>query len=93
MVESKQLIAHSGVELNALNKPNDTAVIFGERRITWHELDERANRVANAFINMGLSKGDKITILSFNCSENLELFSGLNKAGFVAVPMNFRIPL
>jgi fatty-acyl-CoA synthase/long-chain acyl-CoA synthetase len=90
MVESKQLIAHTGVELNAHNKPNDTAVIFGEKRISWHELDDRANRVANAFLDMGLSKGDKITVLSFNCSENLELFSGLNKAGFVAVPMNFR---
>lgn len=90
MVESKQLIAHSGVELNALNKPADVAIIFGDRRITWHELDERANRVANAFTKMGLNKGDKVTVLSFNCSENLELFTGLNKGGFVAVPMNFR---
>ncbi|NQU06992.1 MAG: long-chain-fatty-acid--CoA ligase [Candidatus Abyssubacteria bacterium] len=90
MIESRQLISHSGVELNAIKRPEKTAVIFGERRMTWRELDERANRVANAFLAMGLGKGDKVTMLSFNCSEMLELFIGLNKAGIVTVPMNFR---
>lgn len=90
MVESRQLIAHSGIELSAIKQPDEPAVIFGERRLTWRELDERANRVANAMLDMGLQKGDKVTVLSFNCSEMLELYSGLNKAGLVGVPMNFR---
>ncbi|UCD57383.1 MAG: AMP-binding protein [Candidatus Hydrogenedentota bacterium] len=90
MVESKQLIAHSGVELNAVKQPDRTAVIYNERRLTWCELNERANRVANGMMGMGLNKGDKVTVLSFNCCEMLEIYAGLNKAGLVVVPMNFR---
>ena len=90
MVVSKQLTAHSGVELNASKQPKGTAIVFGERRITWRELNERANQAANGLLGMGLSKGDKVTVLSFNCSEMLELYIALNKAGLVIVPMNFR---
>ena len=90
MIESKQLITHSGVELNAAKNPDKTAIIFGERRLTWRELDDRANRLASGMIGLGLNKGDKVTILSFSCPEMLELYVGLNKAGLVGVPMNFR---
>lgn len=90
MIESKELVTHGGVELNALKRPNDTAIVCGESRFTWAELNERANRVANGLMDMGLKKGDKVTVLSFNCNEMLELTAGLNKAGMVIVNMNFR---
>ncbi len=90
MIESKELLTYQGVEHKSLTRPDDIATVCGARSRTWAELNERANRVANGLLNMGLKKGDKVTILSFNCTEMLELFAGLNKAGLVIVNMNFR---
>jgi len=90
VIESKELVTYSGIELNAVKRPNDIAIISGQRRLTWYELNERTNRVANGLLDMGLKKGDKVTILLFNGNEMLELSAGLNKAGLVIVPMNFR---
>ena len=90
MIESKELLTYGGVELNAIKRPNDTAIICGEQCLTWSELNERANRLANGLLDMGLTKGDKVTVLSLNCNEMIELYIGLNKAGLVIVTMNFR---
>ena len=90
MIESKELITHGGMEQKAVTRPGDIATVCGERSLTWAELNERANRVANGLLDMGLKKGDRVTILSFNCNEMIELFTGLNKAGLVIVNMNFR---
>jgi len=90
MIESKKLITYHGVEQKAVTQPDDIATICGEQSRTWAELNERANRVANGLLDMGLKKGDKVTLLSFNCNEMLELFAGINKAGLVIVNMNFR---
>jgi fatty-acyl-CoA synthase/long-chain acyl-CoA synthetase len=90
MLESKELVTHGGIELHAINRPNDIAIVQDERRRTWAELNERTNRLANGMMDMGLKKGDKVTILSFNSIEMLELYAGVNKAGLVSVPMNFR---
>jgi fatty-acyl-CoA synthase len=40
---------------------------------------------------MGVKKGDRIAILSFNCSQFLEIYLGLAKIGAWAVPLNFRL--
>ena len=90
MLKSKELVTYNGIELHAAKRPGDIAVIYGEQRLNWSALNERANRVAHGFMNMGLKKGDKVTVLSFNCPEMLEITAGLNKAGLVVVPMNFR---
>jgi len=90
IIESKPLITHHGLEQKAVTRPDDIATVCGEQSRTWAELNERANRLANGLLDMGLKKGDKVTILSFNGNEMLELFTGLNKAGLVIVNMNFR---
>ena len=54
----------------------------------WHE---RAYRLANALAGLGLAKGDRVAILAYNCIEWMELYVGLAAAGFVAVPINFRL--
>ena len=48
-----------------------------ERRITFGELDERVRRLANALRDdLGLSKGDRVAILSKNCIQYMEVFYG-----------------
>ncbi|HKZ50504.1 MAG TPA: AMP-binding protein, partial [Dehalococcoidia bacterium] len=80
-----------GLTLNATNHPKKTAVVYQGRRMSYGELNRRANQFANAVAAMGLGKGDKVAILLYNCPEYLEVIFGLAKLGIVVVPLNFRL--
>lgn len=60
------------------------------RTITWKEFDEQANQIANALIDRGIKKGDKVIHLMMNCLEWLPLYFGILRTGAWAVPLNFR---
>ncbi|MFC2060203.1 class I adenylate-forming enzyme family protein [Chloroflexota bacterium] len=81
---------------NARMYPNDTALVELKpsqkirKEITWKEFDERANRIANALIDMGVSKGDKVMHLMTNSINWLEAYFGIIRTGAWAVPLNFR---
>jgi len=81
---------------NARMYPNDSALIELKpskkirREITWKVFDERANRVANALIDKGVSKGDKVIHLMMNSINWLEAYFGIIRTGAWAVPLNFR---
>ena len=81
---------------NARMYPNDSALIElnqsqGLRKeITWKAFDERANRIANALIDGGISKGDKVIHLMMNSINWLEAYFGIIRTGAWAVPLNFR---
>lgn len=60
------------------------------RQITWQVFEEKACRVANMLLDRGISKGDKVAILMFNCLEWLPIYFGILKTGAIAVPFNFR---
>ncbi len=81
---------------NARMYPNDSALIELKpsekirKEITWKVFDERANRVANALIDRGVSKGDKVIHLMMNSINWLEAYFGIIRTGAWAVPLNFR---
>ncbi|MFT3957348.1 MAG: AMP-binding protein [Piscinibacter sp.] len=54
----------------------------------WHE---RATKLANGLLSLGLSKGDRVALLAYNCVEWMEIYVALARAGLVAVPINFRL--
>ena len=60
------------------------------KEITWKEFNERANRVANALMERGVKKGDKVMHLMMNSINWLEVYFGILKTGAWAVPLNFR---
>ena len=70
--------------------PDKTALIFGEKRFSYQEFNDRANRLANYLLGKGVKHGDKVGILLFNGNEILEAYFAVNKLGAVAVPVNFR---
>jgi acyl-CoA synthetase (AMP-forming)/AMP-acid ligase II len=76
--------------------PDDTALIELKpskklrKQITWKEFDERANRIASALIDRGVSKGDKVIHLMMNSINWLEVYFGIIRTGAWAVPLNFR---
>jgi acyl-CoA synthetase (AMP-forming)/AMP-acid ligase II len=62
-----------------------------ERSMTFREWNARACRLGNALLGLGLAKGDRVAVLSYNCIEWLEIYAAVAKAGLVAVPVNFRL--
>ncbi|GAI47406.1 unnamed protein product, partial [marine sediment metagenome] len=54
-----------------------TAVAMGEQRLTYAQLDEASNKVANALVGMGVSKGDRVAILLPNSSEFVTIYFGV----------------
>lgn len=71
-----------------LMEPNPTT--HYRREITWHVMNEKANRFANLLLSRGIHKGDKVAILLMNCLEWLPIYFGILKTGALAVPLNFR---
>lgn len=72
----------------AKRTPERVIYQFGDSPLTVGELDERVTRVANAFLQLGIGKGDKVAIMLPNCPEFLYAWFGLNKIGAVEVPIN-----
>ncbi|MDO9711056.1 class I adenylate-forming enzyme family protein [Paracraurococcus lichenis] len=62
-----------------------------ERRMSFAQWEERANRLANGLLGFGLAKGDRVAVLAYNRIEWAEIYAAAAKAGLVAVPINFRL--
>ncbi|QTA82321.1 AMP-dependent synthetase/ligase [Desulfonema limicola] len=60
------------------------------REITWEDFDHQANAVANALMERGIQKGDRVVQLMTNCLEWLPVYFGILRTGAMAVPLNFR---
>jgi len=70
--------------------PDRGAIVFEDKRYTFSQLNERVNRLANALINLGVNKGDRVALLQVNCSEHVEVYFASAKLGAIYVPLNFR---
>ena len=62
-----------------------------EREMSFRLWNERANRLANALLGLGLAKGGRVGVLAYNRVEWVEIYGAAAKAGLVAVPLNFRL--
>ncbi len=67
-----------------------TAVALGERRLSYAELDEASNKVANALIKIGVEKGDRVAMLLPNSPDFVTIYFGIVKSGGIAVPLDTR---
>jgi acyl-CoA synthetase (AMP-forming)/AMP-acid ligase II len=67
--------------------PDGVALIDGERRRTYRELDERATRLARTLVGLGLRPGERVAVVQENCIEYVETVIAIARAGGVLVPM------
>ena len=65
-----------------------TAIVSGDRRLSYADLDEASNKVANALIKMGVDKGDRVAMLLSNSPEFVIIYFGIVKTGAIAVPLD-----
>jgi len=73
---------------HARYRPRHMALVCGETRLSWAELDTRINRVANMLHGLGVRKGDRVATLLDNSVEQLELYWAGAKIGAVVVPLS-----
>jgi 3-oxocholest-4-en-26-oate---CoA ligase len=70
--------------------PDREALICGERRLTYRELDERANRLAHYLASQGIGQGDHIGLYLHNCTEYIEASLAAYKLRAVPININYR---
>ncbi|KPJ58826.1 MAG: hypothetical protein AMJ46_13490 [Latescibacteria bacterium DG_63] len=64
------------------------AVLFGEERITYEELDRESNRLANGLKSLGVKETTRVAMMLPNIPEFVCAFLAIQKIGAVAVPIN-----
>jgi long-chain acyl-CoA synthetase len=73
---------------HARYRPNHLAFVFEDRRLTWRELNQSINRLANALLALGIQKGDKVATMLPNSLELYETLWAVAKIGAVVVPLS-----
>jgi fatty-acyl-CoA synthase len=76
---------------NAVALGERPAVVHGDRRLNYAELEERCNRLANALRERGLERHERVAILAPNTPALLEAHYAVPLAGGVLVAMNSRL--
>ncbi len=70
--------------------PDRVALICGDEKLTYAELEERANRLAHYLIDQGVKKDDKVGLYCRNRNEIVIAMLGIVKAGAILVNVNYR---
>ena len=70
--------------------PDSEAVIFDTNRLSWKDYENQAARVAQIFVQEGISQGAKISIYSYNSAEYLVAQFGAFKARMCPINVNYR---
>jgi acyl-CoA synthetase (AMP-forming)/AMP-acid ligase II len=70
--------------------PDRMAVICGDRRATYAELEARANRLAHHLAKHGVGKGSHVAVFATNSMETIETMLAVTKLRAVAVNVNHR---
>lgn len=71
--------------------PDNTSVIYGERRYTWAETYRRSRQLASALCRVGVEPGDRVAIMAANTPEMYEAHFGVPMAQAILTPINYRL--
>lgn len=79
------------LNITAAIVPDREALIFEEQRLTFEQLGDRVNRLANALSELGVEAGDRIATMQVNTSAMVETCFAAAKLDAVYLPLNFRV--
>ncbi len=78
------------LENTARRLGDKTAIVFGERRVSFACLQEDSNRFAHALMKLGVKSGDRVAMMLANSPEFVSVLFGIIKVGGIAVPLDSR---
>jgi fatty-acyl-CoA synthase len=76
---------------SATRHPDRTAIVDGDLRRTYRELDDAVNRAANALAERGLAKGDRLALLGHNSYGFVVTYFACARLGVICVPINYML--
>jgi len=76
----------------ALRDPAKTALVAGSRRISYAELNRRAEHIAARLRDCGVTNGDRVAVSLGNSPENVAAIFGILRAGAAFCPISLRAP-
>ncbi|MEU7882769.1 long-chain-fatty-acid--CoA ligase [Microbispora bryophytorum] len=76
------------LEDSAREKPDATAVVFGDMRLPYSLVDTIAGQVANLLVSRGIGRGDKVALACPNLPYFPFVYYGILKTGATVVPLN-----
>ncbi|CAI9412461.1 long-chain-fatty-acid--CoA ligase [Nocardioides sp. T2.26MG-1] len=76
------------LEDGAASYPDRTAIVLGDTRLSYAEVDTFANMVANLLVSRGIRPGDKVALTCPNLPYFTVVYFGILKAGATVVPLN-----
>ena len=88
MVNPNQSIG-TRIEQLAEEKPKENVLYYEDASWTWQAFNEESNRVANYFLDLGLKRGDTISLMLENSPEYLFFVTGINKIQGISALINF----
>ncbi len=77
------------IRRTAYHYPEKTAIIFGDKSLTYAQLEAESNRVANALADLGVEKYDRVAILAHNTIHHVLTWLGCCKIGAVYLAINY----
>jgi len=76
------------LEESARKYPQRDAVVLGDTRLAYAQVDAAANQVANLLVELGIRPGDKVALTCPNLPYFTIVYFGILKTGAVVVPRN-----
>jgi acyl-CoA synthetase (AMP-forming)/AMP-acid ligase II len=87
----KYLNAGDVLRNNAYLYPDKLGTKDMNHSLTFKEWNDRANRLANALLGMGLKPGGRFAAIAYNCVEWMEMYAAAAKGGLTVIPLLFRL--
>jgi amino acid adenylation domain-containing protein len=85
---SATLLLHDYLTQSAQRLPDKVALVCGEQRVTYGELEARSNALAHTLRSRGVARGDRVVVFADNTVEAAVSFWGVLKADAVVSPVN-----
>ncbi len=94
MVQFDPVLVHEWLSRSAERFPDKEALIFGEERWTYKQIDSASTRLALSLIESGVKRHDRVVVFLGNCTEAVIAIYGILKAGgtFVVLEGSMKAP-
>jgi len=89
--EARMVSLDAAVRYHAGQFPERTAVVYGDTRISYAQLEQRVEHATRLLSSRGVAKGTVVGLLMKNSSAFLELAISISRSGAVILPINYRL--